>query len=84
MSIDNIIGGCWFGDFFGARLLYNFIFYLLSIVYALRHYITEVSMVSRLWYDKGIFCHCFVFYGCERVRKVDLLVNPELDLFGFG
>lgn len=59
MSIDNIVGGCWFGDFFGDRLLYNFIFYLLSIVYALRHYITEVSMVSRLCYDKGICCSLF-------------------------
>lgn len=44
---------------FGARLLYNFISHLLSIVYALRHYITEVSMVSRLWYDKGIFRSLF-------------------------
>lgn len=59
MSIVSIVGGCWFGGFFGARLLYNFIFDLLNVVYALRHYITEVSMVSRLWYDKGIFRSLF-------------------------
>lgn len=61
MSVDNIIGGCWFWGFFGARLLlfFFFFFYLLSIVYALRHYITEISMVSRLWHDKGIFRSLF-------------------------
>lgn len=32
---------------------------------------------------KEFSAHCFVFYGCERVRKVDLSVNPELDLFWF-
>lgn len=31
---------------------------------------------------KEFSAHCFVFYVCERVRKVDLTVNPEFDLLG--
>lgn len=33
---------------------------------------------------KEFAAHCFLFYVCEGVRKVDLSVNPELDLLGFG
>lgn len=33
---------------------------------------------------KEFSAHCFVVYVCERVRKGDLTVSPELDIFGFG
>jgi len=42
-------------------VLCNFIFDLMSIIYAHRHYIAEVSMVSGVWYYTEFLFGCWLF-----------------------